>query len=63
MLNHSRAEIDSAFAIGPSQVAMMIFETWLLSIVLLIVGGDGGSLPTGPLRLLRLLRCLKPVNQ
>ena len=47
----------------PSQVAMMIFETWLLSITLLIVGGDGGSLPTGPLRLLRLLRRLEPVNQ
>lgn len=53
---------DVWFVFDSVLVAMMIFETWLLSIILLIVGGDGGSLPTGPLRLLRLLRLSRLVR-
>lgn len=41
----------------------MVFETWILSIGLLIVGASGGAdLPIGPLRLLRLLRLSRLVR-
>ncbi|CAK9085208.1 unnamed protein product [Durusdinium trenchii] len=55
---------DAWFVFDTILVMLMVFETWLLSIGLLIAGAaeSGNSLPTGPLRLLRLLRLSRLVR-
>ncbi|CAE7191499.1 CACNA1H [Symbiodinium sp. KB8] len=54
---------DMWFIFDTTLVILMVFETWILSIVLLIVqSADGGGVATGPLRLLRLLRLSRLVR-
>ncbi|CAE7422041.1 CACNA1H [Symbiodinium sp. CCMP2456] len=54
---------DMWFIFDSALVILMVFETWILSIVLLLVqSADGGGVATGPLRLLRLLRLSRLVR-
>eukprot|EP00439_Symbiodinium_sp_Y106_P063379 s1557_g9.t2 len=54
---------DMWFIFDSTLVILMVFETWILSIVLLIVqSAEGGGVATGPLRLLRLLRLSRLVR-
>jgi|EP00927_Polykrikos_kofoidii_P077160 hypothetical protein len=47
---------DAWFCFDAFMVTMMIFETWILTIILLASGAEGGLGNTGLLSLLRLLR-------
>mmetsp|Transcript_113929 Transcript_113929/g.317242 ORF Transcript_113929/g.317242 Transcript_113929/m.317242 type:complete len:648 (-) Transcript_113929:112-2055(-) len=47
---------DMWFKFDSCLVALMVMETWLMPLIFILSGAEGGSLPTGPLRLLRLLR-------
>jgi len=54
---------DMWFVFDSVLVMLMVFETWLLTVGLMIAGSaDGSGLPTGPLRLLRLLRLSRLVR-
>mmetsp|Transcript_89684 Transcript_89684/g.159328 ORF Transcript_89684/g.159328 Transcript_89684/m.159328 type:complete len:574 (+) Transcript_89684:89-1810(+) len=56
---------DAWFVFDSCLVALMVAETWVLSLLILAAGGgseNGPALPTGPLRLLRLLRLSRLVR-
>eukprot|EP00930_Biecheleria_cincta_P063271 TRINITY_DN4878_c0_g2_i1.p1 TRINITY_DN4878_c0_g2~~TRINITY_DN4878_c0_g2_i1.p1 ORF type:complete len:573 (-),score=128.95 TRINITY_DN4878_c0_g2_i1:207-1925(-) len=53
---------DAWFKFDGCLVTLMVGETWLMTIILAALGGDGVALPTAPLRLLRLLRLSRLVR-
>ncbi|CAK9055623.1 unnamed protein product [Durusdinium trenchii] len=53
---------DRWFVFDSLLVALMVAETWVLTIVVLAMGSMEGGMPTGPLRLLRLLRLSRLVR-